>query len=150
MHQDVLLLADAEGAVRGLVLHRRVPPPVKVDDVGSGGEIEAGAPCFERKHEKPHVFVFLKSAHQLLALAHRGFAVEDQAGAPKHRPKESRQRSGHLPELGEDEYLLLLGRDDLGDVAQAGPLAAVFLGPGAVAQPLRRVVTDLFEPHQER
>ena len=76
--------------------------------------------------------------------------MEDKAGAPKHRPQESRQRRRHFPELSEDEYLLLLGRDDLGDVAQAGPLATVFLGPGAVAQPLRRVVTDLFEPHQER
>ena len=137
------------GAIRGLVLHRRVPPPIKVDNVRSGGEIQARASCLEGKHEKSHFLVFLKSAHQLLALAHRGFAMENKAGAPKHRSQESRQRSGYLPELGEDEDLLLPGRDDLGDVAQAGPLAAVFLGPGAVAQPLRGVITDLFESHQE-
>src|ERR1019366_3364802 len=118
--------------------------------MGSGSEIKARPPGLEGKHEKAHLLILLKPAHQLLALAHRGFAVENKAGAPKHRSQESRQRSGYLPELGEDEYLLLLGRDDLGDVAQAGPLTTVFLGPGTVAQPLRRVVTDLFESHQER
>ena len=30
VHQDILSLADAEGAVGGLVFHRRVPPAVKV------------------------------------------------------------------------------------------------------------------------
>ena len=35
------------------------------------------------------------------------------------------------------------------ELAQARPLAAVVLGPGAVAQPLRRVVADLLEAHEE-
>ena len=41
--EHVLLLADAKGAVRCLVLDRRVPPPVEVDDMGRGGQVEPGA-----------------------------------------------------------------------------------------------------------
>ena len=33
VHLHVPRLADAEGAVGGLVLHRRVPPAVEVEDV---------------------------------------------------------------------------------------------------------------------
>ena len=36
--EHVLLLADAKGAVRCLVLDRRVPPPVEVDNMGRGGQ----------------------------------------------------------------------------------------------------------------
>ena len=35
-------------------------------------------------------------------------------------------------------------------LAQPRPLAAVVLGPGAVAEPLRRVVADLLEAHEKR
>ena len=36
-----------------------------------------------------------------------------------------------------------------GDLAQAGELAAVRFGPGAVAEPLRGMVADLLQAHQE-
>ena len=36
-------LADAVGAVRGLILHCRVPPRVHVDDIVGGGEVQTGA-----------------------------------------------------------------------------------------------------------
>ena len=89
VHQHVLVLADAEGAVRGLVLHRRVPPAVEVHDVRGGGEVEARAAGLERKHEEPHGFVFLKAAHQFLALLHLGLAVQHQAGPPENRSEET-------------------------------------------------------------
>src|SRR5437867_10272879 len=76
--------------------------------------------------------------------------MEDEPGAAEHRPEERRDGSRHLSKLAEDEHLLLPGRDDLRDVPQARPLAAVYLGPRTVAKPLRRVVADLLEPHQER
>jgi hypothetical protein len=38
---DGALLAHAVGAVRGLVLHRRVPPRVHVDHVVGGGQVDA-------------------------------------------------------------------------------------------------------------
>jgi len=49
--EDVFGLSDAEGAVGRLVLDRRVPPAIEVDDVRGGGEIETGAPLLERQHE---------------------------------------------------------------------------------------------------
>ena len=76
--------------------------------------------------------------------------MQHEPGAPEDLAEKRRQRRGHLAELGEDQHLLLLGRDHLGDLAQPRPLAAVGLRPGAVAQPLRRMVADLLEAHQGR
>ena len=86
---------------------------------------------------------------QILALLHRGLAVQHQAGAAEHGAEERGERRGHLAELGEDQHLLLPGGDHLGDLAQARELAAVGFGPGAVAQPLRGMVADLLEAHEE-
>ena len=76
--------------------------------------------------------------------------MQNQAGPPEDRSEESRQRRSHFAELREDEHLLLLGGNHLGDIAQARPFAAVVFAPHAVSQPLRRVVADLLEAHQER
>jgi hypothetical protein len=76
--------------------------------------------------------------------------MQHETGTAEHPAQERRERRGHLAELGEDERLLLLGCDDLAQLAQAGPFPAVVLGPGAVTEPLRRVVTDLLEAHEER
>ena len=51
VHLDVPRLADAVGAVGGLVLHRRVPPAVEVEDVVGGGQVEPGAAGLERQDE---------------------------------------------------------------------------------------------------
>src|SRR5207245_4246770 len=49
--QYVSGLPEAEGAGGRLVLARRVPPAIEVDDVRGGGEIETGAPRLERQDE---------------------------------------------------------------------------------------------------
>ena len=59
------------------------------------------------------------------------------------------QGSRDLAELGEDEHLLLPGGDDLSDLTQPAELAAVRLRPARVAQPLRGMIADLLEAHQE-
>ncbi len=41
--EDVLVLADAVGAVGGLSLDGGIPPEVIVDDMACGSEIETGA-----------------------------------------------------------------------------------------------------------
>ncbi len=76
--------------------------------------------------------------------------MQHQAGAAENLAQEGGQRTGHLAKLGEDQHLLLLGGDHLGDFAQARPFAAVLLRPDVVAQPLRGMVADLLEPHQHR
>jgi len=44
----------------------------------------------------------------------------------------------------------LSGGNHLRDIAQARELAAVLLGPCAVTEPLRGMVADLLQPHEER
>ena len=76
-----LRLADAERAIGGLVLDRRVPPAIEVDDVRRGGEVEPGAAGLEREHEERHALVLLELPHERLALADRRLAVQHQARA---------------------------------------------------------------------
>ena len=89
VHEHVLGLADAERAIGGLILHRRVPPAVEVDDVRRGGQIEAGAARLEREHEERHRLVLLELPHQRLALLDGGLAVQHQPGPAEHRPRKA-------------------------------------------------------------
>ena len=61
---DVLLLADAEGAVGRLVLDRRVPPAIEVDDVRRRGQVEARAAGLEREHEERRPRLVLEGVDQ--------------------------------------------------------------------------------------
>jgi len=45
MHEDILALADAEGAVGGLIFDRGVPPAIEVEDVVGLCQIKADAAC---------------------------------------------------------------------------------------------------------
>ena len=49
--EDRFVLADAVGAVGGLILDRRVPPGIVMDDRVGGRQIEAGAAGFEADQE---------------------------------------------------------------------------------------------------
>src|ERR1035437_11127926 len=75
--------------------------------------------------------------------------MQHEPGPPEHRAEEGRDRRGSLPELGKDERFFLLRGDDLGNLAQAGELAAVSFAPGAVAQTLGRMVANLLEAHEK-
>ena len=86
----LLRLADAEGAVGGLVLDGRIPPAVEVDHVRGGGQVEPGAAGLEREDEEGRALVLLEAADQLLPLAHRRAAVQHQAGAPEDLAEERR------------------------------------------------------------
>ena len=76
--------------------------------------------------------------------------MEHEAGTSEDRAEKRRQRSRYLAKLREDQNLLLPSGDHFGDVAQTRPLAAVGFAPGAVAQPLRGMIANLFEAHQKR
>src|SRR6266545_6909786 len=148
-HEHILVLPDSERPVSGLVFHSRIPPTIEMDDMRGGGEIEPCPAGLDREHKERDALVLLKLAHQILALLDLGLAVQNKAGAPEHGAEECRQRRGRLLKLGEDERLLLPGAKHLRDVAQARELAAILLGPCAVAEPLRGVIADLLQPHEE-
>ena len=76
--------------------------------------------------------------------------MQNQPASAEDPTQMCRQGRCHLAELGEDQHLLLAGGDHLGDLAQAGPLAAVRLGPLAIVEPLRGVIADLLQAHQCR
>src|SRR2546428_8343524 len=76
--------------------------------------------------------------------------MQHQPGPPEYRFEKGRKRSGSFAKLREDERLLLPGSDHFGDLAQARQLAAVGFAPRASAKPMRWVIANLFEAHQER
>ena len=114
-----------------------------------GGEIEAGAAGFERQDKKGRATVALKGIHQLLAFADRRAAMKNQAGLAKDRRQMPRQRVGDFAVLGEDQDFLLLGGDFLAQFTQAMEFAAVRWRIGPIAEPLGRMVADLFEAGKE-
>ena len=147
---DVLLLADAEGAIGRLVLDGRVPPAVEVHDVRGGRQVQARAAGLEREHEERRALLLLERVDEALALRDGDRAVEQEPRPTEHVRQERRERAAHLAELGEDEHLLLARRDGLADLAKPRELAAGLRRPHAVAEPLRRVVADLLEAQERR
>ena len=55
--EDRLVLADAVGAVSGLVFGGRIPPGIVVDDAVGGCQIQTGATGFEGDEEDGDVLV---------------------------------------------------------------------------------------------
>ena len=90
VHQHVALLADAEGAVGGLVLDGRIPPAVEVDHVRGGGQVQARAAGLERQHEERRAVVALELVDQRLAAFDGRAAVQHQPGAAEDRRQERR------------------------------------------------------------
>src|SRR5262249_20714287 len=147
--QHIPILPDSKRPVCSLIFHCWIPPPIEMHDMGGGGKIESGAACLDRQHEKGNALVLLELAYEILALLDFGLAGEDDARPPEHGAEECCERCGRLLELSEDQRLLLARGHDLRDVAKARELAAVLLGPGAVAEPLRGMVANLLEAHEE-
>ena len=139
----------SEGAVGRLVFDRRIPPSVEMNDMDAAVRLSPAPPAFSDSTKNGTSSLLLELADQFLPLCDGRSAMQDEAGASEHAGEECRQRRGRLLELGEDQRLFLPGGDLLGDVAQARELAAVLFGPGAVAEPLRGMIADLLEPHEE-
>ena len=148
MHDHMLALSDAEGAVGGLVLDGGVPPAVEMDHVRGLGEVQPRAAGLEREDEEGRAVVALEGGDQLAAPRHRRAAVQHQPRLPEDRRQEGGQRLGHLAVLGEDQQLVLALGDLLDELAQAGELAAALLGKVAVARDLRGMVANLLEAHE--
>ena len=106
VHLHVARLADAEGAVGGLVLHGRVPPAVEVEDVVGARQVEAGAAGLDGEDEQARrvAVVALEAVHQAVARGRRG--ARRGGRAPPRRTAPARcalQQPAHLGVLGEDQ-----------------------------------------------
>ena len=103
---DVLFLADAEGAVGGLVLDGGVPPAVKMDHVVGAGEVEAGAARFDGEDHEGDIFFPVEFLHHLLAALHAGAPVQDESLRVEDLLQEPCEVFRDLAVLGEDEDAL--------------------------------------------
>ena len=146
---DRVLLADAVGAVAGLVFHGGVPPAVEVDDVARAGEGESGAGGLEREQEEGRPAGVLELLHQLPALGYGGAAVQHQPGRTEDAGQEIMQRLHHAAVLGEDERGISRGGYLARKVTQACHLTAQGGVIVALAQVLGGVVADLLQVAQD-
>src|SRR3984957_5904139 len=150
VHQNIPRLPDPERPIRCLILDGRIPPTIEMHHMRGGGEIETGASRFQRENEEWNQLVILEAPYQLLALRYRRAAVQNQPFPPKYVPEKRSNRLSRLAELREHEHLLLLGCDHLRELAQAGEFPALGFDPRRIAEPLRWMIADLLEAHQER
>ena len=151
VHQDVFLLADAEGPIGRLVLDRRVPPAVEMHDVGRRGQGQAGAAGLQRQDEERHGLVLLERLHQGLAVFHRGLAVQHQTRATENLSEETRPAGPVISRNWVKTSIFSCRAATTSAISRRRrPFAAVFLRPDIVVQPLRGMIADLLQPHQHR
>src|SRR5208282_6334037 len=122
----------------------------EMHNMGGAGEIEPGAAGLDREDEKRRALVFLKRLDEVAAFGDRRVAMKDEPWPPERRREQPLQGRNDLLELGEHQKLFLAARDGLADFPKALEFAAVVFVIGAVAQPLRRMIANLLEAHQQR
>lgn len=109
--EDVVLLADAVGAVCRLRLYGGIPPKVVMDDMGGGSEVEASAGGFQGEDEESRLRVCLEAVHHVFSLPEGAAAVEEHRTFPQFALEEICQFVAHALELGEDQGLFTAGLD---------------------------------------
>ena len=152
VHHDAAGLADAEGAIGGLVLDGGVPPAVVVEDVRGAGEVEAEAAGFEREDEGLRDGGGLEVAHHGVARGAGDAAVEVGHVAAEGLAEVLREQVAHLGVLREDERAFAAGEDFFELLFEAREFAGAFRFAGDVAEVLLEVVggvvADLFEARE--
>src|SRR5947208_670699 len=151
VHLHRPLLPDPVGAVGRLVLDRRVPPAVEVEDVTRGSEVESRPACLYREHEhlRP-AGVVLEPPHHGIARRARDPAVEEWHLDAERARERGDEPVAHLAELREDERPVARGHNLLEHLAEACELARAAGERACLAQVVRRVVADLLERRDER
>ena len=107
MYQDIPLLSNTKRPISRLVFDRGVPPPVEVDDLAGGGEVQSGTAGLEREDEERRPIVALKALDKPLPLGDRGPSVQHEPRPPEHALEKLCQRAGDLAKLGENKRLFL-------------------------------------------
>ena len=126
--EDVVLLADAVGAVCRLRLYGGIPPKVVMDDMGGGGEVEAGAGGFQGEDEESRLRVCLEAVPHVFSLPEGTAAVEKHRTFSQPALEEICQLVAHALELGEDQGLFTAGLDAFCEIEES----LGFAGEGGV------------------
>ncbi len=145
MHRHRALLADAIGAIRGLILHGGIPPAVEVEDVVGRREIEARAARLEGENEERRPAIRLETLHHAIPPLDGRAAVEIEHLHAEERLQILVQHLPHLGELGEDQGAILHAQHLLQHLRQALQLAGAPRQRGAIAQKLRRMIANLLQ-----
>src|SRR5260370_17032562 len=67
MYLDIFLLSNAKRSIGGLILHCRVPPAVKVENIVGSGQVKTHTATLEREVDhRPPTAVFLQTPHHTL------------------------------------------------------------------------------------
>ena len=117
--EDVVLLSDAVGAVCRLRLYSGIPPKVVMDDMGGGGEVEAGAGGLQGENEESRLRVCLEAVHHVFSLPEGAAAVEEHRTFSQPALEEICQLVAHALELGEDQGLFTAGLDAFCEIEEA-------------------------------
>jgi hypothetical protein len=99
MDEDVFLLADAVGAVRGLVFHGWIEPEVVVDHPGGRGEVEPDASGLEADEEDGRALSRLEGLHCGVSLF-LGEAAMEQEGRDAQVAREDPSRMASISRTG--------------------------------------------------
>ncbi len=119
MHLHVARLPDPEGAVGGLIFHRRVPPAIKVEDVVSVGEVQPHAAGLQREDKQARPLGGLEAPHHAVAILGRRAAVQKQRLAKQPLREVLLEQRAHLGELREDQRPVVGGQHLLQHLVQA-------------------------------
>ena len=149
-HLHVLALTDPERAIGRLILDRRVPPAIEVDDVVGRGEVEARAARLQRQDISGGPPSAWNRATISSRARLRGPAVQEQHLAAEPLLQVTAQQVPELGELGEAQRLVPLGERLGEDLLEPRELAGAPIERGAVLEQVRRVVARLLELHQRR
>src|SRR4029077_21028583 len=84
MYQDIPLLSNTKRPISRLVFDGRIPPPVEMDHVTGGSEVQSGTASLEREDEERRPIVALKVVDKALPLRDRGPSVQYKAMPPEH------------------------------------------------------------------
>src|SRR5258708_24446470 len=147
MHEDVLALANAEGAVCSLIFDRGVPPAIEVEDMVRFGQIQADAtsPQRENKHRRFGLGI-LKLGNHPLPPCHTGPAVQIVRVVVLVMREIPLQLASNLCKLGEDQRALTAVNHLFDHLPKPLELEGTLGGESAaILQELRRVVADLLE-----
>ena len=142
---DVAPLPDAERPVGRLVLHRRVPPPVDVDDVAGGGQVEPGPAGLERQQEQRWLVERGELLDHRVPLLLGVPPCRNSTGQPSRAGQVRPQHPAELGVLGEAQRLVAGGDDLVADLLEPGQLARPAGQPGAVGEQVRGMVAHLLE-----
>src|SRR5208337_3642187 len=121
----IAVLADAVGAVCGLIFYSGIPPSIKMHHMRCRCQIQSRTACLDSENDKGGPISFLKRINNCLPFANRCATMEHQPSLTKYLCQKGGNRLSHLAKLGKDKHLLLARSNLIADSSETVKFAAV-------------------------